>query len=223
MHTTWLHGGKNFLYEYQGGAADSGELCDARKNVRMDTLTPSQRMASVGIVQEGDSILERVAAPFRFPFEADEARRVIDQLQAAAERVSQVHTFAKGMGVAAPQIGYGKAAAVVRIPARDEIVTLLNPRIVDAAADTDEQYEGCLSFFDVRGLVPRPLAIIVEHQDVSGAVRFTEFSNGAARLVAHEIDHLNGALYRDRMRPGVRPIPVSEYHGTGRQWTYQLR
>jgi hypothetical protein len=41
-----------------------------------------------------------------------------------------------------------------------------------------------------------------------------------ARLAAHEIDHLNGRLYTSRMRDGVRPIPVSEYRGTGHTWTY---
>ncbi|MDH6623252.1 peptide deformylase [Streptomyces sp. LBL] len=41
-----------------------------------------------------------------------------------------------------------------------------------------------------------------------------------ARLVGHEIDHLEGVLYRERMRPGVLPIPVQEYRGTGRQWQY---
>jgi peptide deformylase len=46
------------------------------------------------------------------------------------------------------------------------------------------------------------------------------FERGLARLVMHEIDHLNGMLYRDRMRPDVDPIPVSEYRGTGRSWRY---
>jgi peptide deformylase len=39
-------------------------------------------------------------------------------------------------------------------------------------------------------------------------------------LVAHEIDHLDGKLYTERMRPDVEPIPVSEYHGTGQTWSY---
>ena len=67
------------------------------------------------------------------------------------------------MGLAAPQINIGRAAAVIRTP-DGETITLLNPRICDESAETDEQYEGCLSFFEVRGMVPRPLAIEVEHQ-----------------------------------------------------------
>jgi peptide deformylase len=59
----------------------------------------------------------------------------------------------------------------------------------------------------------------VEHQEVDGRKRITIFERGA-RLVAHEIDHLNGVLYTARMRPGVEPIPVSEYRGVGQSWRY---
>jgi peptide deformylase len=123
------------------------------------------------------------------------------------------------MGLAAPQIGIGRAAAVV-LTADGDSITLLNPRVIDQSTETDEQYEGCLSFFDVRGMVPRPLEIEVEHQTPDGETCITTFERGTARLVAHEVDHLYGVLYRARMRSGVNPIPVSEYKGTGRQWSY---
>lgn len=100
------------------------------------------------------------------------------------------------------------------------LITLLNPTIIDQSVETDVQYEGCLSFFDVRGKVPRPLAIHVEHVDIDGNEQITVFERGLARLVAHEIDHLNGLLYRSRMLPGTQPIPVAQYRGTGQQWNY---
>lgn len=186
----------------------------------VETLAPSEKMRSLGIVQEGDEILTQVARRFDLPAEAEDARRVIAQLVSTMERVSQVHTFAKGMGIAAPQIGIGRAAAVVRLPSGDTL-TLLNPRVIDQSTETEEQYEGCLSFFDVRGMVPRPLSVEVEHQDVDGSTRITLFEHAVARLVAHEIDHLFGKLYRSRMRPGVEPIPVSQYKGTGQPWTHR--
>lgn len=185
----------------------------------METMTPSERMRALGVIQEGDPILAEIARRFDLPAEAEDARRIIAQLVSSMERISQVHSFAKGMGLAAPQIGIGRSAAVVRLP-EGETITLLNPRIIHESAAVDEQYEGCLSFFDVRGMVPRPLAIEVEHQDVAGATTITEFRDGIARLVAHEIDHLYGQLYRTRMRPGVEPIPVSQYRGTGQRWPY---
>jgi peptide deformylase len=146
-------------------------------------------------------------------------RRVIAELHSALQRVSQAHVFGKGMGIAAPQIGIGRAAAVVRTPG-GEIITLLNPQIIDQSDEQDEQYEGCLSFFDVRGKVPRPLCIQVEHQHVDGSTHLTAFARGIARLVAHEIDHLAGVLYTDRMADTISVIPVEQYRGGGQSWQY---
>jgi peptide deformylase len=181
--------------------------------------SPSETMAALGIVQEGDPILRQVARRVDLPAEAEDARRVIAQLHSALGCVETAHTFGKGVGIAAPQVGINRAAALVRAPDH-ETITLLNPQVIEETPG-DEQYEGCLSFFDVRGKVPRPLTLHVEHQDVEGQRRITVFERGVARLVAHEIDHLNGVLYTDRMRPGVEPIPVSEYKGIGQQWRYQ--
>jgi peptide deformylase len=193
---------------------------EIEKEAEMATMSPAERMRSLDIVQEGDPVLAGIARPFDLPREAGEARQVLDQLLSILERVGQVHNFTKGMGLAAPQVNIGRAAAVMRT-AEGKTITLLNPRICDQSAETDEQYEGCLSFFEVRGMVPRPLAIEVEHQDIDGNVQITAFERGMARLVCHEVDHLFGTLYRSRMRPGVEPIPVSKYTGTGQQWTYR--
>lgn len=180
---------------------------------------PSAVMASLGIVQDSDPALREPARRFALPSEAEDARRVVAELKAAAERVARAHTFGKGMGIAAPQIGINRAAAIVRTP-DGEMITLLNPRIIEAAGDIDEQYEGCLSFFDVRGRVPRAHTIQVEHTNADGRTKITAFDKGVARLVAHEVDHLHGTLYTDRMREGVSPIPVEQYRGTGSAWKY---
>lgn len=185
----------------------------------MEAASPSDVMRSLGIIQEGEPILYEVARRFELPGEAEDARRVVAQLVSTLERVGRVHRFSKGMGLAAPQIDIGRAAAVVRGP-DGRTLTLLNPRLIDQSAADDEQYEGCLSFFDLRGRVTRSLVIEVEHHEIDGTVRITEFERGLARLVAHEIDHLHGTLYRSRMRLGEEPIPVSQYKGTGRQWRY---
>jgi len=70
-------------------------------------------------------------------------------------------------------------------------------------------------------MVPRARGIQVEHQDADGHRQLTIFEDGLARLVAHEVDHLIGVLCKDRMRPGVQPIPMTEYQGVGQQWHYQ--
>ncbi|MEV1144247.1 peptide deformylase [Micromonospora sp. NPDC049799] len=186
-----------------------------------DRVRPSDRMRGLGVLQRGDDLLRQPARPFDLPHEEQVARDVVDRLTAALLRLDELHPFSKGVGIAAPQLGTGRTAALVRPPDRGaEPVVLLNPRIVDAASDVDEQYEGCLSFFDHRGLVPRPLRIDVEHARYDGGRIITSFEYGMARLVAHEIDHLEGRLYVDRMAPGVPLVPVEEYRDTGHPWRY---
>ncbi|WKE69761.1 peptide deformylase [Streptomyces sp. WP-1] len=187
----------------------------------MIDVRPSQQMRDLGVVQHGAGILAEPTRAFALPAERDEAERITDELFAAMERVGQVHPFAKGMGIAAPQIGIGRAAAVVQPPGDGPSVILLNPKITDCSDETDEQYEGCLSFFDVRGLVPRPLKITVETTVMTGETVTTVYERGLARLIHHEIDHLDGLLYTARMRTGVEPIPVEEYRQTGRAWAYE--
>jgi peptide deformylase len=149
-------------------------------------------MKALGIVQDGDPVLRRTARSFALPSEAEDARRGISELQSTIYRVTKAHTFSKGMGIAAPQIGIERAAAIVRPPDSDDVITL----------------------------VPRPLVIHVEHQDITGDRRITIFDRGIARLVAHEVDHLHGILCRDHLRRGVQPVPVEQYRGTGTSWHY---
>jgi len=178
-------------------------------------------MSDLGIVQVGAPILAEPAKPFDLPAERPAAEACVEQLFAVMQRVAQVHTFAKGMGLAAPQTGLGRAAAVVQPPDPGaEPIVLLNPRITACSEQSDEQYEGCLSFFDVRGRVPRPLSITVESTELDGRVTVAVYERGLARLVQHEVDHLAGTLYTSRMRPGAEPIPLEQYRQTGRPWTY---
>ncbi|MEU1290249.1 peptide deformylase [Kitasatospora sp. NPDC005856] len=188
----------------------------------MIQVRPSEQMRDLGVVQEGAPILAEPARPFDLPAEREAAEQVIEKLFTAMERIGQVHPFAKGMGIAAPQIGISRATAIVQPtePGAPAIV-LLNPRITDQSDEADEQFEGCLSFFDVRGLVPRPLRITVETTTLDGQLATTTYERGLARLISHEIDHLDGLLYTTRMAAGVYPIPVEHYRQTGRAWAYE--
>ncbi|WP_093639216.1 peptide deformylase [Streptomyces sp. 2224.1] len=186
----------------------------------MIDVRPSRQMRDLGVVQHGAGILTEPARAFDLPDERDEAERIVDELFAAMERIGQAHPFAKGMGLAAPQIGIGRAAALDQPSGDTPVIILLNPQIPVGSDETDEQYEGCLSFFDVRGLVPRPLKITVETTALTGETLTTVYERGLARLIHHEIDHLDGLLYTVRMLPGTEPIPVEEYRQTGRAWVY---
>ncbi|GII25472.1 peptide deformylase [Planosporangium mesophilum] len=181
----------------------------------------SDRMRAVGIVQRGAEALRDEARTFDLPRQELVARGVVSRLFAVLDRVGALHPFRKGVGLAAPQLNLGWAAAVVRpaAPERQPII-LLNPRILETSPDLDEQYEGCLSFFDVRGLVSRPLWVAVETTLPNGARVVNRYDRDLARLVLHEIDHLHGRLYVDRMPPGSLLVPVEEYRETGRPWRY---
>jgi Polypeptide deformylase len=66
---------------------------------------------------------------------------VLAELRAAAARIAHAHIFGKGMGIAAPQLGIDRAAALVRPPGSDKVIALLNPAIIEASDEIDEQYE----------------------------------------------------------------------------------
>jgi len=178
------------------------------------------RMATTGILQRGSDLLTAPARELDLPAQAAYARDIVARLGAALDRVSELHTFSKGVGLAAGQLGIGHAVALVWPPDDQPPVVLLNPRIRRQSPRSDERYEGCLSFFDVRGLVRRPLWIEVEHRTFDGDLVVTVFERGPARLVAHEIDHLRGRLYLERMPPGTALVPVAEYRDAGRPWRY---
>lgn len=187
----------------------------------MTSTKPSDQMNQLGIVQAGAPILDTPTRRFDLPTERAAAEETTARLLEVLRRLAEVHEFAKGRGLAAPQIGIDRAAAVVQPPEPGaDALVLLNPRIVDAGTEQDEHYEGCLSFFDVRGMVPRPLSITVEAAALDGKVSTTTYENGLARLVHHEIDHLDGLLYTARMHPGIEPIPVEQYRQTGKRWAY---
>jgi peptide deformylase len=175
-------------------------------------------MEAEGIVQRGEQILVAPARPFRFPDEAPEAASVVERLVEAADRVARQHDFSNGMGLAAPQIGVDRAAALVRPLGGGDPFVLFNPRVVAQSPDEDLLFEGCLSFFHVRGLVPRPRWLELEHATPDGAVVRTRFETGLARLVVHEVDHLYGVLYVDRMRDGYELLPEAEFRNPARPW-----
>lgn len=78
------------------------------EDVPTERAKPSAQMQALGIVEDDDPLLREVARPFDLPEDAEDARRVIAQLQATMERVGQSHNFAKGMGLAAPQINIAR-------------------------------------------------------------------------------------------------------------------
>jgi peptide deformylase len=133
-------------------------------------------------------------------FDGDLARLV--------ERMKALMAEANGVGLAANQVGILRRVCVFRVEGDDdeEPVTLaaVNPRIVEAAAERAPGDEGCLSLQGVLVPVERHVSLTLEAQDERGEPIRLELSGLPARVVQHELDHLDGVLILDRTAPEAR-------------------
>jgi peptide deformylase len=136
------------------------------------------------------------------------ARRIekgeLDLHQLYADMVETMDA-AHGIGLAAPQVGKGIRFIVAQDLAGRQTLGLANPRIVEFSATKEVGNEGCLSFPDVWGDVERSISIVVRYQDLDFKPREERFSGHFARVLQHEIDHLNGVLLIDRAIDGLHP------------------
>jgi len=124
------------------------------------------------------------------------------ECSALVEDLVQTCHAAPGIGLAAPQIGVNRRAAVIDLSVGADpsaVIVLINPVVLESSGDQKEE-EGCLSIPDVAEKVVRPARVRVRAADGSGAVRDLDGTGLLARALSHEIDHLNGLLFVDRLR-----------------------
>ncbi|MEM8602665.1 MAG: peptide deformylase [Cyanobacteria bacterium P01_H01_bin.121] len=164
-----------------------------------DNAATEQATLGQAIAELGNPVLRQVAQTIESPTDAW-VQTLIDTLIA---KTLACH----GVGIAAPQLAESCQLIVVasrpnlRYPDAPtmEPTALLNPQIVDCA-DTDvDGWEGCLSVPGLRGLVRRSYWIDVAYTDRQGQACQQRFTDFVARIVQHEIDHLNGTLFIDRV------------------------
>jgi peptide deformylase len=154
----------------------------------------------------GSDVLRRHADPVEAPGPEFDAL-IADMFETMYE--------AKGIGLAAPQIGLSQRLIVIDV--NDEggkalgPRALFNPMVVESSADSDKTEEGCLSIPGVTGVVERPWRVVVEAQDRDGNPVRIEAEDMLARCLQHEIDHLNGVLFIDRMSPLKRNMVLRKY------------
>ncbi|MDP2909755.1 MAG: peptide deformylase [bacterium] len=107
----------------------------------------------------------------------------------------------QGVGLAAPQIGVLKKAIVVETdPRTQKTIALINPKIVKKSKEKSSYTEGCLSFPDIFLEIRRPRQVTVKGQDMNGRKIEIKADGLLARVLQHEIDHLNGIVFLDRLR-----------------------
>jgi peptide deformylase len=105
----------------------------------------------------------------------------------------------KGVGLAAPQIGQSLRVVVINTRQDRERIALINPKIVKESPETSEFTEGCLSVPGIEGLIIRPKAVKVRALTPEGKRVEISDDDLLARVLQHEIDHLNGILFVDRL------------------------
>lgn len=114
-----------------------------------------------------------------------------------------------GVGLAANQVGVTRRIAVVETDP-DQTIVLIDPVVVgQEGKDKDE--EGCLSIPDIFGHVERPFTVTVEATDADGRRRTISAEGLAARAILHEIDHLDGILFLDRLGPLKRRLLLRDW------------
>ena len=156
------------------------------------------KLAIFSIVQEGDEILRQ---------KAQVVRRFDERLHRLLDDMAETLHGEEGVGLAAPQIGVSKRVVVIDVG--EGLIELVNPEIV-AHAGEETTAEGCLSIKGRNGLVTRYYQATVKAQNRYGE-EFTLDGEGLlARAFQHEIDHLDGILFIDRMIRELRPEEMEE-------------
>ena len=151
----------------------------------------------------GSPVLRQRAAPVA-AVDAD-VRRLVDDL-------FETMRAAKGVGLAANQVGVALRVAVVDVGEDDPPpLVLINPRIVHASEATETAEEGCLSIPDIFGEVERPSTVTLEALDRDGKPYRAELSALKGRAVQHEIDHLDGVLFLDHLSAVKRSLLLAKW------------
>lgn len=163
------------------------------------------------VAQLGQPILRKKAKRV-VDFRDIKVQQLIDDLIATVKEVD-------GVGIAAPQVYQSVRIFIMasrpnaRYPHAPHMqpTAVINPKIVTGSKNLEKDWEGCLSIPGIRGLVPRHSRITVEYMDRKGKRVQRKFSDFIARIFQHELDHLDGIVFLDRMESMQDAVTDKEY------------
>jgi peptide deformylase len=169
---------------------------DAPEPAELDAETRARRDAALRHVRKfGDPVLRAVALP---------VERFDEDLAVETKRMGELMHDALGVGLAATQIGVLHRVLVYRAYVEDPLTVLVNPELTWSSEERELGEEGCLSLPTVHVEVERHAQVRVSAQDETGKAIEVEAEGLEARIIQHEIDHLNGVLILDRISRGAR-------------------
>jgi peptide deformylase len=168
----------------------------------LDPETAARRAAALTQVRQfGDPVLKAKAVP---------VERFDDQLRAEVARMAGIMGDAIGVGLAATQLGVMHRVLVYKVGEDGLLAALVNPELEWAGDDLEEAEEGCLSLPGVHVDVERPVRVRVRARDEHGDKLVIEASGLEARVIQHEMDHLDGVLILDRIPRSARKEAMRE-------------
>jgi peptide deformylase len=157
---------------------------------QLDPQVEARRLAAMSFVRRlGDPVLKSSATP---------VDQFDDALLGQVSRMAGLMSDALGVGLAAPQLGVSQRLLVYRVGPDAPVVALANPEIEWTSDDAEILEEGCLSIPGITVDVERPVHVRVRALDEQGERRSIEASGLEARVIQHEMDHLDGVLILDR-------------------------
>ncbi|HTP23759.1 MAG TPA: peptide deformylase [Solirubrobacteraceae bacterium] len=160
------------------------------REAELDPETAARRKAALAQIRQfGDPVLRTKARPIE---------RFDDALCEEIERMGHLMDDAIGVGLAATQVGVVHRLLVYRIGQDSQLAALINPEVEWSGRDTESMEEGCLSLPRVLVEVDRPVYVRVRALNEFGEPILIEASGLEARVIQHEIDHLDGVLILDR-------------------------
>ena len=168
-------------------APEGGDEVDERE---LDAQAhAARRIALAQIRQYPDAVLR---------MRAREVESFDDDLARLAEKMGRLMHDARGVGLAATQVGVLQRLFVFQLAGDDDVTTIVNPEITKRSRSTDVADEGCLSLQGVLVPVERNVEVTIVGQGLSGAPVTYELEGMDARVVQHELDHLDGVLMLER-------------------------
>ncbi|HEX8075636.1 MAG TPA: peptide deformylase [Thermoleophilaceae bacterium] len=163
---------------------------DVAEEPPLDPEREARRVAAMSFIRRyGDPVLKSRATP---------VDRFDDSLRNQVARMAGIMGDAFGVGLAAPQLGISQRVLVYRVGQEAPLVALVNPELDWEADEREPAEEGCLSIPGVQVDVDRPIHVRVRAHDEFGDRVTVEASGLEARVIQHEVDHLNGVLILDR-------------------------
>lgn len=160
-------------------------------------------MAIRNLRYEGDEILNK---------RSREIEVIDDKIKELAQDMMETMHRWDGLGLAGPQVGVLKRIIVIDLYEEGMQFTLINPVIVKEKG-VQEVEEGCLSFPNKFGKVERPKEVVVEALDIDGKKVKLKAKDLLAQALCHEIDHLNGVLFTEKVKPGTLEVVTQNNEG----------